>query len=56
MKNYAILLQGFKNISLVYFVYAINIKNKPNMLVLDGMPMVSAIFLAREDLGSNPMS
>jgi hypothetical protein len=34
-------------------LYAIN--NKPYFLVLDGMPMISAIFLVRKDLGSKPM-
>jgi hypothetical protein len=55
MKNYIILLQGFKNIFLFDFMYAINVKNKPCFLVLDGMPKVSAIFHVGEDLGSQPM-
>jgi len=33
-------------------VYAITVKKKPCLLVLDGMLVVSAIFLAKEDLGS----
>jgi hypothetical protein len=55
MKNYIILLQGFKNIFLFDFMYVINVKNKPYFLALDGMPMVSAIFHVREDLGSKLM-
>jgi hypothetical protein len=38
------------------FCNVINLKNKPYLSMLDGMPMVDAIFLAREDLGSKPMS
>jgi hypothetical protein len=34
------------------FVYAINVKIKPCFQVLNGMPMINAIFLARENLGS----
>jgi hypothetical protein len=33
-------------------VYAINLKNKSCFSMHDGMPMVSAIFLAMEDLES----
>jgi hypothetical protein len=33
-------------------VYALNIKNKPYFSVPNGMQMVNAIFLAKEDLGS----
>jgi len=36
-------------------VYAINVKNKPCFLVPDVMPMVSAIFHAREKFKSKPM-
>ncbi len=34
------------------YVYALNVKHKPYFSALDGMPMVSAIFHAKEDLGS----
>ncbi len=34
------------------FVYVINVKNKPCFPVPNGMPMVNAIFLARENLES----
>jgi hypothetical protein len=37
------------------FVYAINVKNKPCFVMLDGMPMVSVIFHAKENLESKPM-
>jgi hypothetical protein len=33
-------------------VYVINAKNKPYILVPDGMPLVSAIFIAGEELKS----
>jgi hypothetical protein len=33
-------------------VYALNVKNKPYFSVFDGMPMVSAMFPRKEDLGS----
>jgi hypothetical protein len=36
-------------------VCAIIIKNKPYFLMLDGMPMVNAIFHAREDLRSKSL-
>jgi hypothetical protein len=49
------MLEGFLKISFLDFVYAIHIKNKLFFVVHDGMPMVSAIFHAREDLGSKPM-
>jgi hypothetical protein len=40
--------------SLFDFVYAINLKKKPcSSSVLNGMPMVSAIFHARELLDQN---
>jgi hypothetical protein len=37
-------------------MYAINVKNKPCFLVPNGMPIDSAIFLAREELGSKNLS
>jgi hypothetical protein len=37
------------------FVDALNIKNKPCFSMPSGMPMVNAIFLAREDLESKLM-
>jgi hypothetical protein len=36
--------------SLFDYVYALNVKNKPYFIVPNGMPMVNAIFLAKEDL------
>jgi len=36
-------------------VYTINLENKPCSSMPNGMPMVSAIFLAREVLRSKPM-
>jgi hypothetical protein len=36
-------------------MYGRNLKNKPYFLVLDGMPMVSAILRVGEDLGSKTM-
>jgi hypothetical protein len=36
-------------------VYTINLLKKPDFLMLNGMPVVSAIFLAREVLRSKPM-
>jgi hypothetical protein len=33
-------------------MYGINVKNIPCFSILDGMLMVSVIFLTREDLGS----
>ncbi len=36
-------------------MYAINVKNKPCFSLLNGMPVVSAIFPGGEDLGSKPV-
>jgi hypothetical protein len=37
------------------FVYAINVNNKPCFSMPNGMPMVSVIFHAKENLESKPM-
>ncbi len=57
MKNYIVLSLGprFFKKSLIDFVYAINVENKPSFLMPDGMLLVSAIFLVREKLKSKLM-
>ncbi len=47
-KNCACFVAGF--FFPLYFVYPINVKNKPSFSMSDGMLVVSAIFLAGEDL------
>ncbi len=42
----------FELFSFFDFVYVINVEKKSCFSMLDGMPMVSVIFLVREDLGS----
>jgi len=57
VKNYIVLSLGprFLKKSLIDFVYAINVENKPSFLMPDGMLLVSAIFLVREKLKSKLM-
>jgi hypothetical protein len=51
-ENCNVLSKGFYLFFLFGFVHAINLKNKPSFSTFDGMTMVSAIFLTREDLES----
>jgi hypothetical protein len=47
MENYIILPHGFKIFPFFDFVYVINLKNKPSLLMPDGMPLITAIFPIR---------
>jgi hypothetical protein len=55
MENCVALSQDFFNFFLFWHCVCKNVKNKPYFSMLDGIPVVSAIFPTRKDMGSKPM-